>query len=538
MRLILNLKKLNKFIDTSHFKLEDLRTAVKLISEDCFLATLDLKDAYFLLNVHKDSRQYLRFSFEGKLYQFNVLPFGLNTAPYVFTKLMKPVVKLLRSAGYLSTLYLDDFLLIGRQYNDCLDNIKITGQFLSALGFKINEEKSNLVPSHSCKFLGYVIDSHNMQIALPKEKQIHIREELNAISKMTRCTVRRFAQLIGLLISACPAVEYGLLYTKALERCKFLNLKSDNDFDKYMNVPHYLSSDFAWWLSAIENPVHRIKTDQYAIEIFSDASTTGWGAACGEESANGAWSAEERKNHINYLELLAAYFAIKIFAKSFVNCQLLLRIDNSTAVSYINRMGGIQYPHLTDITKTIWQWCESRKIFVFASYIKSKDNTIADAESRKCHPDIEWELSQPTFEMLSDKFGTPMIDLFAGRLNKKCAKYVSWHKDPDAEAVDAFTINWSSEFFYAFPPFSIILKVLRKIILDEAKGIIIVPQWPTQAWYPIFQDLLVSDVVELKANEHVHFSLSSHQDIKSNLTLVAGILSGARYSADKCLSLP
>lgn len=104
-------------------------------------------------------------------------------------------------------------------------------------------------------------------------------------------------------------------------------------------------------------------------------------------------------------------------------------------------MGGVQFPHLTSITKELWQWCEERNLFVLASYIRSAENDVADAESRKTHPDIEWELSDYAFQKVTNAFGTPNIDLFASRVNKKCQKYISWHRDPDAYAINAFSVN-------------------------------------------------------------------------------------------------
>lgn len=88
-RFILNLKKLNDFIHTDHFKLEDIRTAIKLSSGD-FMAKLDLQNAYFLVPIAEGSRKLLRFIFKDQLYEFNCLPFDLSTAPYIFTKIMKP----------------------------------------------------------------------------------------------------------------------------------------------------------------------------------------------------------------------------------------------------------------------------------------------------------------------------------------------------------------------------------------------------------------------------------------------------------------
>lgn len=528
MRFILNLKNLNRFISPDHFKLEDLRTALKLTSKDCYLATLDLKDAYFLIKIHNESKKYLRFAFNDKIYQFNVLPFGLSTAPFIFTKIMKPVAKYLRSTGLLSTLYLDDWLLLGQSYQDCLTNIETTKELLISLGFIVNEEKSVLVPSQSCKFLGMIINSSNMTLSLPNEKRIRIHSELEEFTKLNRCKIRKYAQLVGLLVSACPAVEYGWLYTKELERCKFLNLQDHNDYDRLMNIPNSVLPDIQWWMDNINHSVHRIRDDDYVKEIYSDASTTGWGACCNNNTASGQWSASEQEQHINFLELLAAFIGLKIFAKDLYDCQILLRIDNTTAISYINRMGGIQFPHLTGITRDIWQWCEGRKLYIFASYIRSCDNVVADAESRKTHPDIEFELTDWAFQRLTTEYGLPEIDLFASRLNNKCTNYVSWHRDPDALAINAFTLCWSNYYFYAFPPFSMILKTLRKIIADKARGIMIVPLWPTQPWYPLFTSLLVSKTVSFLPNDNALSFHSSSQRIHSSLTLVAGVLSGRR----------
>uniref|UniRef100_A0A1B0GPT1 Tyr recombinase domain-containing protein n=1 Tax=Phlebotomus papatasi TaxID=29031 RepID=A0A1B0GPT1_PHLPP len=72
--------------------------------------------------------------------------------------------------------------------------------------------------------------------------------------------------------------------------------------------------------------------------------------------------------------------------------------------------------------------------------------------------------------------------------------------DPHSVAVDAFTISWKDHFFYAFPPFALIFKVLQKIEHDNCMGIVIVPDWSTQPWYPIFQSLLISDPLYLDAN--------------------------------------
>jgi len=98
--LFLNyIKNLNKFIKPPHFKLEDLRAAVNLLSQGDFMGSIDLKDAYFVVPIFEEHKKFLRFKFKGKIFQFSCLPFGLCTSPYVFTKIMKPIVNKLRLRG-------------------------------------------------------------------------------------------------------------------------------------------------------------------------------------------------------------------------------------------------------------------------------------------------------------------------------------------------------------------------------------------------------------------------------------------------------
>lgn len=528
-RFILNLKQLNKFVNVEHFKMEDYRTALKLLGPNYFMTTLDLKDAYFLVSINADDRKMLRFEWNSQLYEFNVLPFGLCTAPFLFTKLLKPVLQYLRSSGLLSVNYLDDFLCIGRSYNEALNNLNITKNLLISLGFVINTDKSQMIPSNICKFLGFVFNTTDMKIYLPDEKKHRIFEKTIEFLNTKRCSIRYFAEFIGLLTAACPAVRYGWLYTKLFEREKFLALGSSENYNKKMNIPNYLTKDFKWWKNNINSASCPIRYSDYCLEIFSDASNTGWGAACGEQTANGNWTKHDVSAHINLLELKAAFYGLKVFASDLRDCNILLRIDNTTAICYINRMGGVQHPHLNDLARNIWQWCEVRHIFIFASYIKSSDNTIADRESRKINIDTEWELSDYAYSQIINSFGIPEFDLFASVQNYKCNRYASWKLDPHSEIVDAFTFSWHNIFFYAFPPFSLISRVLQKIVTDKAQGILIVPYWRSQPWYPLWSRLVISKKLFFGPDKFLLYSpFRVCHPLHADLILVAAKLSGSR----------
>ncbi|XP_031331157.1 uncharacterized protein LOC116161828 isoform X1 [Photinus pyralis] len=505
--------------------MEDHRTVARLLFTNCFMAKIDLKDAYFLLPIHKNHRKYLRFQVEGNIYEYNCLPFGLNVAPRIFTKLMKPVFAHLRKKGLISVVYLDDILLFGNTRQSCVHNVKETLKLITSLGFLPNLEKSQLVPSQEIEYLGFVYNSIDMSISLPSTKISKTLKLLNRFSLLQRCSIRDLATVLGTLTSVCPAVKYGWLYTKLLEREKYLALGTSGNYNKEMDISSQVLKELQWWLSNLPCAINPIRLDVFSIEIFSDASLTGWGISCSSEKSRGFWSDSERHHHINYLELLAVSYGLKCFAANLSNCNILCRVDNSTALAYINKMGSIKFPKLNELARIIWQWCETRNLFIYASYIKSSDNIIADAESRCLKIESEWSLNVSAFNKILDGFGQPEIDLFATKNNAKCTKFVSWLRDPESIAIDAFTIDWKNFFFYAFPPFALILRVLRKIITDKARGILIVPLWSSQPWYPLFTSLLEGPPIIFKPNRDLLLFNRIPHPLWRKTTLVAGIVS-------------
>lgn len=302
-RLIINLKQLNEFILLEHFKIEDTKVVTQILSADDFMITLDLSDAYYLININKSDRKFLRFRFMGVLYEFTCLPFGLCSAPFVFTKIMKPVILYLRCLGFLSVVYLDDFLLMAKSYNMCLENYKNTKFILEILGFIINKAKSCTKPSKIRKFLGLVFDSEHMNITLPREKRDVIFKQLQKFERTNRCKIREFAEFIGRLVFATNGLQYSPVYVKNFEREKFLALKNNSDnYEAYMTInQELLKEDFSWWKSNIFCSFNPIKNFDFKLEIFSDASLYAWGANTENESTHGYWILQERKLHINVL---------------------------------------------------------------------------------------------------------------------------------------------------------------------------------------------------------------------------------------------
>lgn len=86
---VINLKSENNFITHQYFKMESLHCSKYMLEENKFLCKIDLKDAYFLVSLNKQTRKYVRFICYGRLYKLLGLCFGLRPAPGIFTKLLK-----------------------------------------------------------------------------------------------------------------------------------------------------------------------------------------------------------------------------------------------------------------------------------------------------------------------------------------------------------------------------------------------------------------------------------------------------------------
>jgi hypothetical protein len=90
-RMILNLKELNEYIEPHHFKMETFESALKLIKPFSYFESIDLRHAYYSINMAENDQKFLRFQWTETLYQYTCLPNGITSAPRIFTKLMKPI---------------------------------------------------------------------------------------------------------------------------------------------------------------------------------------------------------------------------------------------------------------------------------------------------------------------------------------------------------------------------------------------------------------------------------------------------------------
>ena len=93
------------------------------------------------------------------------------------------------------------------------------------------------------------------------------------------------------------------------------------------------------------------------------------------------------------------------------------------------------------------------------------------------------------------------VDLFTSRINSQLSRFFAYRPDPKAEVINVFCVSWHYLSFYCFPPFSCIGKILQKINFDNATGILIVPNWPSQFWLTVLQDLLLTEALIISPNQ-------------------------------------
>ena len=275
-RMILNIKNLNSHVEYNKFKMDTVQSILKLVTPGCYMATIDLKDAYYSVPVAQEHRKYLRFVWRSKLYQYTCFPNGLSSAPRLFTKLMKPCYAHLRCRGHIVSGYIDDTYLQQQLFNDALNSLHACKSLFTSLGLLIHPEKSLDIPSQKATVLGFIIYYLDMTISLTTEKKTGLIELCPKTMQSNQITIRDLARLNGKLVSSLPGVAYGPLFYRDLEMAKTEALKSKRgNYDSTMVLSDDMKSELQWWVDNLETATCPISNGNPDIVIDTDASLIG-----------------------------------------------------------------------------------------------------------------------------------------------------------------------------------------------------------------------------------------------------------------------
>ena len=216
--MILNLKKLNKYIDSKHFKMESLRNILHMVKAKVWMASVDLKDAYYSVPIYEEYQKYLKFIWEYPLKFIAIDSYG--PAMRALTKLTRSPFSFLRYEGYLSVVYVNSCYLEDGSFTKFSKNVIRSIEILESEGFYIKVDKSEIIPKQQITFLGVIIDSVHMATTLTTEKKQKNLILCTAARLAHTLTIRELVTFIGNLVASMEAVPYVRLFYKQLETDK------------------------------------------------------------------------------------------------------------------------------------------------------------------------------------------------------------------------------------------------------------------------------------------------------------------------------
>ncbi|XP_066956309.1 uncharacterized protein [Macrobrachium rosenbergii] len=257
--------------------------------------------------------------------------------------------------------------------------------------------------------------------------------------------------------------------------------------------------DLLWWIEEdrLASGISLV-TSPPELLFWSDASDVGWGANLTNQFASGIWSSEESVLSINARELIAVERGLHFFQDLLKSRTVAVFSDNTTAISYLRRGGGVRSVVLNDIAQRILRWTETLQISLRPQFVMGRCNVIADALSRPNQIiGSEWTLDMEVFNKLRRRWPVN-IDLFATSLNHRCDAYIAPTSDPMAVGVDAMLYPWDNLQAYAFPPFAMIRQVINKLKSStNCQLTLIVPLWLQREWFPDLMEHLLEPPVPL-----------------------------------------
>jgi hypothetical protein len=487
-RLILDLSILNTYVKKDRIKFEDYKVAKELLFPSGFMYKFDLSSGYHHISIKPIHHSYLGFSwfFHGKCryFVFSVLPFGLSSAPFIFTKLLRPLVKFWRLKGLRIVLFLDDGWGINKSFEHALCDANFVSSTLLKAGFLINKEKSVFVPVQRLEWLGFIWDLQHGTLKIPDRR---IENTLSCIrtmkSSFPRVTARKLAQLSGKIVSMMPVLgNVALLQTKSFYQL----IERRVSWDSVMNISEcYLTVQF--WESQLSKPFSKklFKDFLPSVIAYSDASNVA-GAAflveCDKVIAHRAWTEFEQNQSSTYRELLAIHYGLNSFVSKLAGKQVIWYTDSKNCVSILEK-GSLKLT-LQELSLHIFRLCAKYSISLDINWIQRDNNKEADMYSRLIDYD-DYGISQDFFSFIDHLYGPHTVDRFANDYNNKLPRFNSLYFTPSSENVDAFTVNWGSENNLIVPPVYLIPKALNHLLYSKANGTLVAPYWPSSPFFPM-----------------------------------------------------
>jgi hypothetical protein len=506
---------INSGVVVDKFKMETLHKVCQLMKPGDYAFALDFKKGFMQVPLKQQFKEYTYMRLREKCYRWNVLMFGLATAPKDFSYIVKKVLGLLRQQGVRNAFFIDDIIHFA---SDKLSALRLREQVLGLLyrlGFFVSWKKSLLEPGQLIQHLGLDLCTVDRSIWVPEYKTMEVIHLAgNMLEHCRRPTSgRSVSSLVGKLMSMRLAIPGVILLTKGLVSC--LGQLETIDTVEMSNGHVYAIKDYEGdvWLTelaieelrlwvqciwAVRGTTFRDVVDVYT---FVDACPTGGGAVVVERKWNmpeeqqwqvsdlraGAW--EQRMNvHSTAFELLNIGLTVNEFGHQWAGRTVQIMTDNVGA-AFIAGRGCMSNAALHAISLKVWEQCIEHRIQLCFQYLAGDGIIAAGADGLSRDSDYsDCKLKQWAFRLLWDR--EPMqVDLFCSPSTVQHDPHtgeqllaVSPYFIPEQVGRDGLTFV-SHLVLYAFPPTSVLMPLLSRVHSLGLRCVVVGPAWPDQPWW-------------------------------------------------------
>ena len=324
------------------------------MSKRCFfrqtLSSLDIEKAYYHVSIAQGFRKYFCFRLNDRGFQFVAMPFGLAVAPFIFTRLIVPILNLAHSENIRVVSYIDDFFVAAPRHLIASHLGRVESLLVEA-GFSISE-KSNRSPCRVLKFLGICFHTPSLVSSIPMEKQDEIKEGALSLLQSSSVSRRLLEGFIGL-------VNYFSNHTFILRSLMWKIIRLTNSQSQAVTRDRRFQLSLAL-RSALQQVValNMARPVPFATpgrweSLTVDASDSGWGAYWNQEKVFGQWSRRWAALSINIRELQAIFLALDHWKTSLAGSAVLVFTDNAAAAAIVRRKGSVKSLRLNEVQERI-----------------------------------------------------------------------------------------------------------------------------------------------------------------------------------------
>ena len=536
----------NPYVHKAKFKQEGIKEVQSTLVQGDFLSTTDVKDAYPHQNGAEGWRKHYQFYFNEVLYRWCCLFFGESGAPRRWTKLILLPITFLREKGVKCVLKIDDVLVGAKSALRCRVQTNALVVLFDWLGLTLNVAKSVWDPRTSLDFIGYILETvpvlkARLTEAKAKKYAQSCKKMIKRAKKGKPIHLHDLQVVCGQVQSTDRCVALMRLKSNWLRWSKAQAMKSP---DHTFVLPKEAIEELIWWIELPNRPEEMWRSLQEldlknAWKVETDWSGMGL-AAC--------WVNEQRQvldfyheyvmasstEHNNKGETRGITQGVTqlVIAQDWRNGTIVASNDNVVAVSYCNKQGG-RVPELFWDLEPFFRLLRTRNLKFLAVWLAGEDNVSADQRSRREDVREEWALATPAFQFLESCWGPHSLDAFASATNTRLPRYFAWGLDVNSLGRDFFRQELkSAENLYANPPFNVIPKLLMRVASSSLQITLLMPFWPSRAWWPSMLLLLADWPCVFPRTSEVYVSARGERtDFNPRWSTIA-----VRLSGDPCVA--